>query len=50
MAYTLGPAQPRNLLLNWRGVLSTAATLIAAVWALGLLQDILLFSSGAGES
>ena len=49
MAYTLGPAQPRNLLLNWRGVLSTAATLIAAVWALGLLQDILLFASGAGE-
>ena len=48
MAFTLGPAQPRNLLLNWRGVLSIVATLIAAVWALGLLQDILNVISGAG--
>ena len=48
MAYTLGRAQPRNLLLNWRGVLSIVATLIAAVWALGLLQDVLRAASGAG--
>lgn len=49
MAFTVGPAQPRNLLLTWRGVFFLLATLIAAVWALGLLQDILRVISGAGE-
>lgn len=50
MAHTDARAQPRNLLLTWRGVFSLMATLIAAVWALGLLQDILNVLSGAGEA
>jgi hypothetical protein len=48
MTRALGTVQPRNLLLSWRGVFALAASLTAAIWGLGLLQDVFRFASGAG--